>query len=129
MDYLLIKNIHMGAAYLSISLFVFRSVLSVTESALLQHKLLKTLPHLIDTVLLLCAVYLMLTIKQYPFVNSWLTAKFIALTAYIAAGTIALKRGKSAVIRFWAALTAVIIFVYIIGAAKNHHALSWLTTL
>ncbi|WP_028862138.1 SirB2 family protein [Psychromonas aquimarina] len=129
MDYLLVKNIHMGAAYLSISLFIFRSVLSVAGSALLQHKLLKTVPHVIDTVLLLCAIYLMFTIEQYPFINSWLTAKFIALTAYIAAGTIALKRGKSAVIRFWAALTAVIIFIYIIGAAKNHHALSWLTIL
>ncbi|HEY5715796.1 MAG TPA: SirB2 family protein [Psychromonas sp.] len=125
MDYLLIKHLHMGMAYLSISLFILRSTLSVSESVLLQHKLLKTLPHIVDTFLLLFALLLMITIQQYPFVNAWLTAKLIALLAYIALGSIAIKRGKTAVIRLWASIIAVAIFGYIIGVAKTHNVMSW----
>lgn len=126
MDYLFIKHMHMGMAYLSISLFILRSILSVSESPLLQHKLVKTLPHIVDTFLLLFAFLLMITLQQYPFVNNWLTAKLIALLAYIALGSIAIKRGKTAVIRLWTSIIAVAVFGYIIGVAKAHHAMSWL---
>ncbi len=126
MDYLLVKNMHMGMAYLSISLFIFRSVLSVTESALLQTKLMKILPHIIDTFLLLFAGHLMVTIGQYPFVDAWLTAKLLALLAYIGVGTVAIKRGKTAIIRLWASVIAVATFGYIFGVAKTHNVMSWL---
>ncbi|WP_372883210.1 SirB2 family protein [Psychromonas sp.] len=126
MDYLLIKHLHMGMAYLSISLFVFRSILSVIESRLLHNKLLRTLPHIIDTLLLIFAVWLMSIIKQYPFADAWLTAKLLALLVYIGVGSIAIKRGKSAVVRLWAGIFAVLIFAYIIGVAKTHNVLSWL---
>lgn len=126
MDYLFIKNMHVGMAYLSITLFIFRSVLSVSGSSLLQHKALKIAPHIIDTLLLIFAILLTIILQQYPFVNGWLTAKLIALFAYIIVGTIAIKRGKTAVIRFWASIFAIAIFAYIYGAAKAHNALSWL---
>jgi len=126
MDYLLVKNMHMGMAYLSISLFIFRSILSVTESALLQTKLMKILPHVIDTFLLLFAGHLMMTIGQYPFVDTWLTVKLLALLAYIGVGTVAIKRGKTATIRLWASVIAVAIFGYIFGVAKTHNVISWL---
>lgn len=125
MDYSFVKHMHMGMAYLSISFFIFRSILSVRESALLQHKVVKILPHVIDTFLLLFAAHLMMTIQQYPFVDSWLTAKFLALIAYIVVGTIAIKRGKTAIIRLWASMLATMIFIYIIGVAKTHNILSW----
>lgn len=126
MDYAIVKHMHMGMAYLSITFFIFRSILSVTESALLQNKLIKILPHVIDTLLLLSAGHLMMIIQQYPFVNAWLTAKLIALIAYIIVGTIAIKRGKTAVIRLWASVIAIAIFAYILGVAKSHNVMSWL---
>jgi len=126
MDYNLVKHMHMGMAYLSITFFIFRSILSVRESALLQHKLIKILPHIIDTFLLLFAGHLMMTIQQYPFADGWLTAKLFALIAYIVVGTIAIKRGKTATIRLWASVAAVVIFTYIYGVAKSHNTLSWL---
>ena len=129
MDYLLVKHLHMTMAYMSICLFIFRSILSVSESALLQHKLVKILPHIIDSLLLLFAVLLMLMIKQYPFADAWLTAKFIALLAYIIVGSIAIKRGKTALIRLWAGIFSVLIFTYIVGVAKAHHVGSWLVII
>lgn len=56
MNYLLIKHLHMTAAGLSILFFVVRAFWSVQGSTLLQNRLVKTLPHVIDTVLLLAAL-------------------------------------------------------------------------
>ncbi len=69
--------------------------------------------------MLLFAILLMITIKQYPFADTWLTAKLIALLFYIGIGTIAIKRGKTAVLRLWASIIAVMIFTYILGVAKT----------
>ena len=47
----------------------------------------------------------MLTIRQYPFVDPWLTEKVIALFAYIALGFSALK-GRTVAIRWLSFLGA-----------------------
>jgi uncharacterized membrane protein SirB2 len=115
--YLFIKQAHIAFAILSISLFVLRAFWSVTESAKLQQQWAKIAPHIIDTLLLGCAVYLMITTGQYPFADHWLTAKFIALLVYIATGTIAIKRGKTAGVRLLFSLLAIATFGYIVAVA------------
>lgn len=122
MNYLAIKHLHMTAAGLSILFFVVRAYWSVTGSDKLQHRLVKTLPHVIDTVLLLAGIALAAMIGAN---QPWILAKIVALIAYIGVGTIAIKRGKTARTRGIAALVAVAIFVYIVGVAINHHPLSW----
>ncbi|OYW91391.1 MAG: invasion protein, partial [Alishewanella sp. 32-51-5] len=79
--------------------------LRLKDSALLQRKFFKIAPHVVDTFLLLSAVALMLTIRQYPFVDPWLTEKVIALFAYIALGFSALK-GRTVAIRWLSFLGA-----------------------
>ena len=120
--YAIIKNAHITFAIISISLFILRAFWSVTESpksesAKLQQRWAKVVPHINDTLLLCCAVYLMMTTGQYPFADHWLTAKFIALLIYIATGTIAIKRGKTAGIRLLFSLLAVATFSYIVAVA------------
>ncbi|WP_442597093.1 SirB2 family protein [Parapusillimonas sp. JC17] len=122
MNYLLIKHLHMTAAGLSILFFVVRAFWSVQGSTLLQNRLVKTLPHVIDTVLLLAGITLAAMIgPEQP----WILVKIIALIAYIGVGTIAIKRGKTAKTRAIAAIIAVAIFVYIVGVAMTKSALSW----
>ncbi|NYT81059.1 SirB2 family protein [Alcaligenaceae bacterium] len=122
MNYLLIKHLHMTAAGLSILFFVVRAFWSVQGSTLLQNRLVKTLPHVIDTVLLLAGMTLAAMIgPEQP----WILVKIIALIAYIGVGTIAIKRGKTAKTRAIAAIIAVAIFVYIVGVAMTKSALSW----
>ncbi|MBB5213457.1 SirB2 family protein [Parapusillimonas granuli] len=122
MDYLLIKHVHMTAAGLSIVFFLVRAFWSIQGSALLQNRLVKTLPHVIDTVLLLAGVTLAAMIgPEQP----WILVKIIALLAYIGVGTIAIKRGKTRTARATAALVAVAIFAYIVGVAMTKSALSW----
>ena len=115
--YLIIKNAHITFAVISISLFILRAFWSVTESAKLQQRWAKIVPHINDTLLLSCAVYLMMTTGQYPFADHWLTAKFIALLVYIATGTIAIKRGKTAGMRLLFSLLAIATFSYIVAVA------------
>ena len=56
----------------------------------------------------------------------WLGAKLLALLAYIGIGTIAIKRGATPTVRALAALVALAIFAYMMGAAICHSPLSWL---
>lgn len=103
--YMAFKHLHLLLVVLSISLLFFRFILRQRESAMLQTKLLRIAPHVVDTFLILSAVALMLTINQYPIQDAWLTEKVLALLAYIALGFSALK-GRTSAIRWLSFLGA-----------------------
>ena len=92
----------------------------LTDSPRLQQRWVKILPHINDTVLLLSAIAMTMIIKQYPFVDSWLTAKVLGLLCYIVLGTIALKRGRTKTIRVTAGIGALLVFAYIVSTALQH---------
>lgn len=96
--YMALKHTHLLLVALSLSLLLLRFFLSLKGSPLLQRKFLKIAPHVVDTLLLLSAVGLMLTISQYPFVSPWLTEKLFGVLAYIALGVMALK-GRTLLLR------------------------------
>ena len=120
---LLLKHVHVICAVLSISGYLLRGVWMMRESPWLRKKWVKVAPHVIDTVLLGSAVLLTVRIQQYPFVHSWLTAKVLALIAYIALGTVGLKYGRTRKIRIAAWLGAVAIFLYIVLVALTRQVL------
>lgn len=122
-SYIAVKHIHVTCAALSISLFLLRGVLMLRHSAALQQRWLKITPHIVDTLLLASALTMVAWSAQYPFVQSWLTAKVLALLAYIVLGMIALKRGKTASIRLMAFIAALLVFAYIVAVAITRQAL------
>lgn len=127
MSYLAVKHAHMMFALISVTLFMLRAWLAVPSPARINNKVLKIVPHVNDTLLLLCGIWLAVQIRQIPFDNSlWLTAKVIGLVLYIVVGTIAIKRGKTQGQRLAAALASIAIFAYIYGAAVSKSPLSWL---
>jgi uncharacterized membrane protein SirB2 len=97
--YMAFKHFHLLMVVLSVSFLLLRFALSLKPAAVLQTKFFKIAPHIVDTLLLVSAVMLMVTIQQYPFVNPWLTEKLIALLAYIALGVMALK-GRTKAMRW-----------------------------
>ncbi len=117
MSYLTIKTLHILCACTSGGLFFLRGLLR--DSLLLQQRWLKLLPHIIDTLLLSFAVVLMYLSAQYPFVQTWLTVKFLALLVYIVLGTIALKTGRSKRVRFYAWIAGLLVFWYIVMLAMT----------
>ena len=123
MSYLAIKYIHITCAILSGSLFLLRGYWMLVESDSLRRRWVKVVPHIVDTLLLTSALIMVFWSGQYPFVQSWLTAKVIALIVYIALGTIALKRGKTRAVRSGALLAAILTFAYIVSVALTRQAM------
>ncbi|XKF16142.1 SirB2 family protein [Halomonas sp. BLK-85] len=123
--YLLIKHGHMTAAYLSLAFFILRAVWSVREMPILKAPWVRVIPHIIDTALLTLGVLLAVTLNFWP-LPGWLSAKIVVLVIYILLGTVAIKRGRTPMIRAGFAIAAVGVFVYILGAAIQRSPLSWL---
>lgn len=96
--YILVKHLHVTCVVLSLSLLFVRFFWQLKGSPMLDKKWVKVVPHVVDTFLLLTAATLCVLISQYPFVQPWLTEKFIAVLAYIAMGVMALK-GRTKALR------------------------------
>jgi uncharacterized membrane protein SirB2 len=97
--YMAYKHFHLLMVVLSVSFLIIRYAMSLKPAAILQTTFFKVAPHIIDTLLLVSAVALMITLQQYPFVHAWLTEKLFAVLAYIALGVMAF-RGRTAAIRW-----------------------------
>ena len=108
--YMMAKHLHMTAVGISILLFVIRFLYGQMNPDFLQKKWVKIAPHIIDTVLLLSAIWLCIILSQYPFVNGWLTFKVIGVIGYIFLGLIALKKAKTPPIK-WASFFAALIIL------------------
>jgi len=117
MEYLAVKHVHITSVVLSGSFFLLRGVWMLRDSGMLVRRWTRILPHFVDTVLLGSAIVLAAWSGQYPFAQPWLTAKLLALVAYVALGTVALKRGRTKPVRVAAFIAALAVFAYIVSVA------------
>ena len=122
MTYFAVKYFHISCALLSGGLFLLRGFWMLRESAMLQRRWVRILPHAVDSLLLISALTMVIWSEQYPFVQGWLTAKVLALVVYIALGTIALKRGRTRPVRVLAFIAALMVFMYIGSVAMTKQA-------
>jgi len=125
-NYLLVKHLHVTCAVLSGSFFLLRGVWMLLESNLLQHRWVRVTPHIVDTLLLGSALTMVVWSGQYPFVQSWLTAKVLALVFYVILGMVALKRGKTKATRTTALVAALAVFAYIVSVAVSRQVMPFL---
>ncbi len=114
---------HAALALLSLSGFVLRGVWMMQGSTMLAQRWVKVSPHVVDTFLLLSGLALVLNYHIYPNEQPWLAAKLTALIAYIVVGSIALKRGKTRVIRMTAFVAALAVFGYMLLVATTRSPL------
>lgn len=117
-----VKLIHIITATLSISGFVLRGIWKLTDSPLLRQRWVRIVPHVNDTLLLGLGLWLAFSIRQYPFVHAWLTAKIVAILAYIGLGMVALRFGKTRAVRVTAFAAALAVFAYIVAVALTRSA-------
>lgn len=125
--YLLIKDLHMGLAFASILFFVVRAYWSVRGVPMLQQPWVKTLPHLIDTLLLAFGILLMVMLRAWPQHHPWLAVKLLALLLYIVLGTFAIKRGRTPASRAGFAVAAIGVFGYMLQTAISKDPLFFLS--
>jgi len=121
MTYSLLKALHISFVITSYTLFFLRGLMTLQEKNMPQQRWIKIVPHVVDTLLLVFGIALAFSIHQYPFVDSWLTAKVVGLVLYIGLGSIALKYGMTKTIRLSAWLAAQAVFAYIVLVAISHN--------
>jgi len=117
MDYLTVKLIHQSAVTLSLTGFFVRGAAGLAGARWVQGRAAKTLPHIVDSVLLLSALTLAWTLRATPGNAPWLTAKVIGLVVYVALGVIALRTGRPRSIRAAAWVAALLTALWIVSVA------------
>lgn len=119
--YSAVKHLHIATVVVSFLLFLLRGLWMLTDSP--QQRWVKIVPHINDTLLLISAIILTVSIRQYPFVNGWLTAKVVGLVAYIGLGMVALKYGRTKTQKGLAWLGALLVFGYVVAVAVHRSPL------
>ncbi|MFT3666885.1 SirB2 family protein [Piscinibacter sp.] len=126
MDYFAIKLIHQGAVTLSIIGFIARGAASLTGAAWVRGRTARTLPHVVDTVLLASALTLAWMLRLNPLTTPWLAAKIAGLLVYIALGMVALKPARPRGVRVAAYAAALLVFAQIVATAFTKNPLGLL---
>jgi len=126
MDYLLLKHAHVTVATITALLFLLRWIWSVAGSSQLQRPWTRVLPHINDSLLFASGLSMALILHQYPFMQPWLTAKFLAVLGYILLGSIAIKRGRTRRQRLWTGIAASLCLGYVVSVALSRSPLPWL---
>jgi uncharacterized membrane protein SirB2 len=127
MIYLTLKYLHVACVVVSGGGFFLRGIWMLSASPRLAQRWVRVAPHVVDTALLASAVAMAVISAQYPFAQSWLTAKLIGLLAYIGCGTMALKRGKSKAARAIFFGLALLAYGYIVSVALTRSSLGALS--
>jgi len=121
LDYAALKLVHQGAVALSVTGFFVRGLASFAGAGWVRSRVAKTLPHAVDTVLLLSALAMAWTLRLTPGNAPWLLAKIVGLVLYVAFGVVALRPGRSLAVRAaaWVAALATVGWIVSVAITKN----------
>jgi uncharacterized membrane protein SirB2 len=125
MSYLAVRHLHITCAMLSIGLFLLRGCMALAGRDWRRWSPLRWLPHANDTVLLIAAATLAGMSGQYPIRMPWLTAKLLALVAYILLGRQALKPNLTRAQRAAWLAAALACVGYIVSVAVTRNPAPW----
>jgi len=113
-----IRFVHIAAVIASGSLFLLRGLALFAGAGWAMATPLRVSSHVIDTVLLAAALMLMTVVRQYPFVDDWLTVKVAFLIVYIALGSVALRSGAARAVRVGCFIAALLVYGFIVSVAR-----------
>lgn len=115
----MIKTIHLIFIFSSFISFTGRMALSVFKPTLLQNKLIKIAPHIIDTILLISGIILVIQGNWLEGEYGWIISKFILLLGYVGFGVMAMRlKGINRWVGFVAAIIC-FIAIFITAITKN----------
>ena len=117
--YSLLKLGHIACVVISGSLFIYRYVRLTLQPDQPLPKALKVLPHINDTVLLSCAIGMLILIGLNPFSTPWLLAKIVALLLYIVLGAICMRSLPGSRRQTVSFVAAISVFAYILSVGLS----------
>ncbi|HEY7378868.1 MAG TPA: SirB2 family protein [Steroidobacteraceae bacterium] len=124
-----IKWVHVAAVIASGTLFTLRGLALNLGCGWPMSWPVRYLSYTIDTVLLTAALMLATILRQYPFVQAWLTVKVVLLVVYVVLGIYAFRYAKTPRARLGGWLGAIVVFLAIVSVARAHHPLGALLGL
>lgn len=110
--YMIIKHTHLTLIALTLVFFLINFALTIKGSDKVNHKLLKIGPHILYTLFIATAIYLISVnpLQLYPFVNGWASSKLAGFVFYVLSITLALRWAKSTMWRIVGFLSALFWF-------------------
>jgi len=120
--YFAVKNLHILTVVISVSLFILRYWWQYRNSAMSHKRWVRIVPHVNDTILLVCGIILVMMTHFYPFTpqGTWLTEKLFGVIIYIVLGFIVLgRRPRSQQVRWFAFLLALVVLYIIVKLATT----------
>lgn len=121
-----LKITHVSLVSCSGVLFAVRGAAVLTGRVWPMHKHWRILSYAIDSLLLAAGVTLWLTLRLNPARDVWLGVKLLLLLLYIASGSLALKRGRTAIVRCACYGCAISLYLLIASIAVTHNPLGLL---
>jgi uncharacterized membrane protein SirB2 len=120
-SYLVLKHLHQLAVTLSVAGFVLRGLASFAGAAWVRGRVARTLPHVIDTVLLASAIAMVALLRPEPGAATWIAAKVVGLVVYVALGMIALRPrfGLGTRVAAWVGALLVVTWIVSVALSKN----------
>ena len=129
LDYTTVKLVHQVAVALSVTGFFARGWASFASAGWVRTRAAKTVPHVVDTVLLLSALSLAWLLRLDPRDAPWLTAKIVGLVVYVALGVVALRPGRPLWVRATAWMAALATVGWIVSVAITKSPFGFFATV
>ena len=105
---------------LSLITFLLRGFWMLNGSAMLQKKIVKITPHIVNTLMLLTGIAIAVYLKLSPGDNPWLMAKIIGIVLFIALGVAIVKvTNRKAKAALWLLALLVFIDIAMIAISKS----------
>lgn len=123
--YIALKHLHLTFVALALLIFFVRGVLLFIHSPLLNKKLLKIAPHIINTIMLVSGILLAVSLGMKPGEHSWLMAKLIGLVVFIILGVSAFKV-RNVLLQKILWVDALVVFAYIVSVAITKSPMGFL---
>ena len=117
MDYLAIRGLHETTVALSVTGFFIRGAAGLAGACWVRGRVARSVPHVVDTVLLTSALMLVTMLRINPFATPWLLAKMTGLVVYIGLGVVALRPTVARPVRAAAWLAALLVAAWIVSVA------------
>lgn len=127
--YLLLRHLHITCAVLSVCGFAVRGALWMAGSQWTKGPWVRRATDVNDALLLVVAVGLVVVTHQCPFQASWLTAKVLALLAYIGCGIMLFRFAHSSQAQAlsWISALAIAVYIFSVAISKDPYGfLAWL---
>lgn len=119
----MLLSIHISTVVISIILFNIRAYGLAMNAEWRKNRLLLVMPHINDSLLLFSAIAMCFQIRQYPFVNDWLSVKVVFLLVYIGLGLFFMRKARSKSQRWFLYVLAMSCYLFIVSVAITHHPL------